>query len=266
MGKKKNNRKNSKSFLLDTSIFIEKCKYPGIQKFLEKKKSGGHRLVSAFFVLYEYKIGFVMGLIDFYFMVEAYDEIDKALVKWSEKWGRASKNALIYTAMILRIVKSIDNDDIKSFLEKLEYVIFDEVNNFDTFLDGLVGDFQNDEIVRFRIRTKDDFFDFKNLYNQRKTIPLDNFWEKNIDSLKKMLNSEELKKKYNKIFKHLKSIEEDCVKANNFHCNRTIGDAVIATDCSTKRILLSKDKSFEVLCTSLNKKFEIIKTKDYEKL
>ena len=112
MGKKKVKKKNKKSFLLDTSIFIEKCKYPSIQEFLEKKRSGGYNLVSAFFVLYEYKVGFIMGLIDFYFMVKAYDEIDKALVKWSEKWGRASKNALIYMAMILRIKKSINNSDV----------------------------------------------------------------------------------------------------------------------------------------------------------
>ncbi len=263
MGKKKVKKKNKKSFLLDTSIFIEKCKYPSIQEFLEKKRSGGYNLVSAFFVLYEYKVGFIMGLIDFYFMVKAYDEIDKALVKWSEKWGRASKNALIYMAMILRIKKSINNSDIKGFLEKLEYVIFDEANNFDTFLDGMVGEFQNDEIVKFKIRTKEDFSNFTVLYNKRKSIPLDNFWEKNIDSLDKIIKSKELEKQYNKIHKHLQDIKASYIKANNFYCNKTIGDAVIATDCASKRTILSKDKSFSVLCNALNKKSEIIKVEDY---
>lgn len=263
MGKKKNkknNRLSNNSFLLDTSVQIESFKFPELNKYLNKKRVQGFGLVSSFFVLYEFKIGLIKSLIDFYTLLELTNDSATALAKWSDMRGRDPKYGLVLESMLHRNYDNIPTKDIKKYLMMIEAVIYNTVNNFDTFLDSLVGSFSNDEIVNFPIKTKDDFRAFVDKYNSRKVIPLEDFWKKNSTTLDTLVadtnfsQHKDLKKMYNNIC----SIHADIKKVNNFFINNGIGDAIIATDCPAKKTILSLDHSFECLAPALGKKFETL--------
>lgn len=262
MRKKKKKNLPNISYLLDTSIQIEKCKYTKeVSSFLEKKRNSGYYFVSSFFVLYEFKTGLLKSIIDFYFDIKAYGDIAEALVRWSDKFGiRQVKNILTTQAVIYRINESIETKDINEYLKKLQTIIFHLEANFSTHLSSIVGEFQNNELIKLSIRNEDEYKIFLDAYNRRKIIPLGSFWKKHNKELNNLLldTAFQSEKKLEKMYRYLKDIKTDVKKSDKFHHNKGVGDAVITVDCAKKRIIMTLDNSFSLLCPPLNKKFEIL--------
>ncbi len=257
---KKNRRRrkeaNSKpcSALLDTSFQIERIKWEEEFSQHVNKLSSDHDIYSSYFVLYEFKISLIHSLIQFYYLVQLYDNPSDALMKLSDKIGREPKNQLIIQGLIQRVYDSISTRDIKSYLRKVEFLILDSQQMFSNRLKGLVGGFAGDEIVKYKIETSEDYEGFTELYKKRKSIPLDNFWLINAEKLKLLLQSTTLKKDYVDMFKKLEEVSGDVTKANNFSTNKKIGDAVIAVDCPADYTIVTIDNSFSHLCPPLGKK------------
>jgi hypothetical protein len=262
MRKKKNNNQKKISYLLDTSIQIEKCKYPKeVSNFLEKKRSGECDFVSSFFVLYEFRTGLLKSIIDFYFSVKAYNDISYAFAKWSDKFQfRQVKNIVAIQAVVYRITQSIKTNDIDDYLKKLQAVIFHLEVNFSTHLSSIVGEFQNDELIKLSIKNENEYKEFSDAYNKRKCIPLISFWEKYSQELDSLLSDKDFQseKKLQSMYKYLQDIKIDVYNSNKINHNKGIGDAVIAVDCGKKRTIMSFDNSFSFLCPPLNRKFEIL--------
>ena len=259
--KNNNNQQIRNSYLLDTSVQIERCKNPEVSNFLYKKTSDGSTLVCSFFVLYEFKTGLLKSIIDFYFLVKIFDSASRALSEWSNKFQiRQVKNALIMQSILFRINSSISCGDTNDYLRKLRAVIFNLEEEFYTYVSSMVGDFQNDEIVKLSIKNEEEYKEFITAYNKRKCIPLDVFWNKYDKELSILLNCDNFRneKKMVSMYKYLQEINVDLRNAKKVRNNKGIGDAIISVDCGNKRTVLSFDNSFSILCPPLKKKFEII--------
>lgn len=263
--KKKNNCKQKNSYLLDTSVQMERCKNPEVSDFLYKRTSDGSTIVCSFFVLYEFKTGLLKSIIEFYFLVKLLGDVSKAFSQWSDKFQiRQVKNALIMTSVIFRISTSIKCKDINLYLRKLRAVIFNLEEEFYTYVSSMVGEFQNDEIIKLNIRNEKEYGEFISAYNRRKCLPLSDFWIKYDKELVNLLNCDEFRndKKLTSMYKYLKEIKDDIKNADKLRNNKGIGDAIISVDCGKKRTVLSFDNSFSVLCPPLQKRYEVINRAD----
>ncbi|HEV2339642.1 MAG TPA: hypothetical protein VGT05_02615 [Patescibacteria group bacterium] len=253
---KKKKTDKSTRLLLETSIQISKFvpdKDGSILRLLPQNSV----LYSSHFVLYEFKTGFIRNMVEFYYRVKLLDSPSLALAWWSKKYGkRELKNIHILQAIMASVNKSIPTQDTAKYLRQIEAVIFNLVNNFDTDLLSMVGDFAGDEIVRFKLRSKDDYEPFVDAYNSRKSIPLDVFWKAHIEELKKLLSNKDVfdkSKVINKIYAKLVEIEKDVKNANKYPINKAIGDVVIATDCPKHLTVTTLDSSFSELTPMLGK-------------
>ena len=257
---KSNPKENRKKLLLDTSIQIKKITRPSIQKLIERLKSD-YDVNSSFFVLYEFKSGLIRNLIEFYFAVKVYNTIEEAIDYWSDKFQkRELKNKLLLDAVMVKINDSINTRNKDEYLAQLETAIFYIISSFKTDIKNMVGNFQNDEIVKFKITGRDDYDKFLETYSNRKYIPLDKFWTINLKELDKLLadkskfNTED----YEKVYEHLVKIKNDCENANKIATNKKIGDVVIAVDCPQSYIIVSLDNFFQILCKIVGKKLFIV--------
>jgi hypothetical protein len=156
---------------------------------------------------------------------------------------------------LYRVIKSINTTDIKKYLRHIEFLILYCQQIFSKKLRGFVGNFVDDAIVVYKIESIEDYKGFTDLYQRRKSIPLDTFWSENIDQLRQLLTSADLKLNYADMFEKLEQILLDATKANNFFVNKKIGDAVIAVDCPPTFTVATIDNSFVLLCPPLNKEF-----------
>ena len=257
MKSKKQNK--NRSYLLDTSIQIERCKYTRLNDILECRRNKGDKLVSSFFVLYEFKTGLLKSAIDFYFLVKTCQDVSVAIAKWSENFSvREIKNREIVDSVMVRINESINGKDIQDYLNKLRAVIFNLETNFYTFLDHMVGDFENDIIIKKSIRNEKEYEDFIRVYNERKCIPLDLFWIRNKKELVFLLADSDFKKGYSKMHGYLQDIYNDINNAKKVHHNKGIGDAIICVDCGKRGTIMTLDNSFSILCPILEKKVELL--------
>lgn len=262
--KKKSNRQKQKSkkvcrkgkyALLDTSFQIERLKYENEYDACINELRKTYDIYSSYFVLYEFKVSLVRSVITFYDLVSLYSDPSKAIAKLSDTFGREPKNQVIIQSVLQRIYDSIDTKDTDSYLRKIEVIIVYIQQVFFHGLKGLKGDFSRDEIVRYKIETNDDYKGFVELYDKRKSIPLDVFWSKHVEELQLLLQSELLEKEYEKLYKYLKKISGDSKEANNYRINHSVGDAVIAIDCPRRYAVVSLDTSFSYLCPALGKEY-----------
>lgn len=253
-------------YLLDTSIQMERCKYKELNSYLERIKADGTKLVSSYFVLYEFKTCLMRAIMDFYFLVKTYNDVSVAFTAWSEKFGKRDlKNILILAGVLFNIYDTIKTKDVKNCLKKIQAIIFIMSNNFYTYIDSMTGDFQNDEIIKLNIRTEEEYKTFIDAYNKRKIIPLNDFWDRHKPELELLLKDVKFKasKKYSKVYSHLEEINKDVRGANTFNCNKAVGDSVISADCPRKDTMLSLDESFSFLCPPLEKKYKILNKSEY---
>ena len=256
--KKKNKQIKVENVLLDTSIQIRKIFNSSLANELIKLKSEGKELSSSFFVLYEFKAGFIATLIEYYLFIKLHTKFPESIGEWSTSFKpRHLKFTTILDSVILRI-DSISNDKAK-YLNQVEAAICLLSSNFETDLGKIVGDFQTDEIVEYKISSKDDFAGFMKKRAERKNcIPMIDFWTNHNEDLKRMIVSGDAD--YNtpglkKIYDRLVRIDGDLSECNKQRTNNGIGDAVITADCPKRYTLASLDHSFEVLCKKVDKKY-----------
>lgn len=91
MNLKKQKKKNKQKILFDTSVQIDKINPDSISSEV-RKLSATHSFYTSYYVLYEFKVGIIKSLIDFY----SYVNIDGpaiAIAKWGKKFAiRELKN------------------------------------------------------------------------------------------------------------------------------------------------------------------------------
>ncbi len=246
--------------ILDTSIQIDKYKPASkSQKYLIGKR----RLYSSNFVLYEFKSGFIKTLIDYYLLVELTGDVPTAMGMWSNNFSkRDQSNIHILNAVTGTMFGSINTSSPKDALRQTEASIYWLLNNFDTELVNMVGEFGSDAVVKFNIFSQQDYKPFLKLINDRKDIiVLDKFWNKHSSELSTLITG---KKEFKtlalkSILVKLEKIEADITKANQFRVNKGVGDAVIAVDSLGSMILTSLDHSFETMMPLLGKPHFLVK-------
>lgn len=243
--------------LLDTSFQIEKLKSRDHKKHCTQFV-GSNPMYSSYFVLYEFKVGFIKSLIDLYYRAKLLNNINRVFSDWSDKWGRTPKFGLVLLSAMAEIYGDIDISDKKRFLNRIEFTIRWMLVNFSTDLKGMVGDFGGDPIVSHSIYDRDDFATFCDAYNNRKQIPLIDFWEGYADELGRFVSDSDIEKKFPKIHKHLDKIAVDINHSMNHYANLAIGDAVISCDAPQNMIITSLDESFEYFCKAIGKKNALV--------
>lgn len=256
MMRKKKEKIKKRKLLFETSIQIGKL-IPKPQGNLLDKLPKNSDLYSSYFVLYEFKIGLIRNLIDFYYLAKLCNSPPEAIGMWSQKFGnRELKNKIILEALMAKMYSSIRTQDTKKYLRQVEGVIYWLISNFNTEIKGIVGDFGSDIIVKSEIRKNSDYQDFLKKYNNRKCIPLDKFWSKHIHELKLFIDNksefsanENLKKIYEKLVIVCNKLEN----ANKHNINKVIGDVVIATDSPKNFVITTLDRSFDAICKVLQK-------------
>lgn len=261
--KNKHKRQSYKKILVDNSVQIERIKYPeDVQQELDSLSNEYHFFTSHF-AIHEFKVGFVFSLIQYYFLVDISPKPSDAIMIWSEKYGREPKYGLIMQGQIQRINESVEPaKDKATYLKRLELIILDVLATFENRIEGNVGDFVSDAIVKYPITDKDSYEGFSQLIKSRKTmIPMTSFWQKNSTHLDAILASEQVKKELPKIHKRLEKIKAQFSKADTTQINRGIGDAVIAVDSPKEYLILAYDSSFSFLCPCLKKEYKILEKK-----
>jgi len=257
--KKSRNKFKRDRVLLDTSVQIRKTVDSSIRIQLQRISSHSN-LFSSYLVLYEFKVGFIKVLIDFYLRVKICGNVSDAIASWSNSFKmREIKNKILLEALMLKFFNSIDASSVERYLAQIEAIIFNLLREFYVDLKGIVGSFSQDEIVQYDIRSREDYEEFLSKYNSRKCIPLSEFCKARLISIEKILNFQTKRSKsIEKICNHLESIKTNVKNADKYNVNRAVGDAVIAIDCPSSFIIASLDSLFEFLCRSLDKKFLII--------
>ena len=253
--KKKTERKK---IILDTTIQIDKFVKKEIQEFLKKLRPSAD-FFSLFFVLYEFKSSFITALIRFYSLVNICETPAEAIEKFSNfpYTPRQLKYKSKMDALIANLNKSTNNgnESTEDYLAQIEAAILYFINNFDTDLKGKVGSFAGNDVVKFEIKSRDDFSKFDELTKTQKIIELKSFWDKNLNNLENLIYDSNVKKEKHvkKLYEALIKIKADTNEANKFRTNKSVGDAVIAVDIPKSYLIASTDKSFGVLCPALKK-------------
>jgi len=199
---------NNQKLLFDTSVQIDRF----ITKEVEKQLldlSLKNDVYLSYYVIFEFKIGLIRSLIDFYLYVNITDA-SETFAKWSQFFKqREQKNSLILLSVMTKIYKTIETGDKKAYLAQIEATIFHLLNNF-TFNMKIIGSFKTNSVVKFDILSKNNFEPFLKHIKKNKYIFQKNFWElhkKELDELVKNTNSFQKTDALKKIHAHLTTIQ-----------------------------------------------------------
>jgi len=250
MSRKKISKLIRERLLIETTAQIKRLR-PEYSDYSNKLNSK-YLTFTSFLVLYEFKIGFIRTLINFYFRVKISESPAKAISSWSESYKiRELKNEIILEAMIANIFGSIHTEDKDKYLRQIEGVIWYLLSSFKSGIISFVGDFGSNEIVKFKITSSDNYQNFLNLCNENEIIALDKFWLKYKKELKLLSGGKSefnKNKKLRKVYEALNKIESDLSNANKPTINKIVMDAAIAVDCPPKLKILTSDDLFRILC------------------
>jgi hypothetical protein len=259
--KKKKDKAKKENIVLDTSFQIERIKFPeDFERNLDNLLNN-NKVYCSSYSLYEFKTSFIYSLIDFYFKVELHGP-SKAFAMWSDKWGYDSKYGLLFSSVMCRENKILNPGEIKNYLAQIESSIIVCLEIFDNKTAGVCGSFSSDTITSYQINGREDFAPFRDTYLSREIIPMIDFWVKKPNELSKLVESKEFEKKYPKLHKRLKKINEDVSNSEKKSVNHGVGDPIIAIDCPKNSKLITTDKSFDIICPVLGKehqKYEKVK-------
>lgn len=248
----KKKHKALNKLLLDTSVQIERIKFPELDIELDKL-AASNDIYSLNYCLYEYKTGFIKSLIDYYVLVKLYNDPAKANMKWSDKYSRDLKYFAILQGVLQRLNNSFTSMDVETYLRQLEVSILYISETFKMKLKDIVGSFPKNEIVRFSIFSAEDYNEFIKLVNDAKIIPMIDFWKSHRSELEAIVASIDLQKYYTKLHVKLNKILIDISMSDKHRINHGIGDAVIAVDLPSLWTIGTLDGSFDYLCPPLHK-------------
>ncbi len=245
--------------LLDTSVQIGKFKYKEIKSVIETY-SEQEDVVSSFYVLFEFRAGFILNLIHFWQHVYLASSVGLAKSRWSESMKtRELKEPYILDAIITEKFGDIPADK-KKYLRKIESAIFYIDKNFFTGIKKyLVGDFRHNDIAKYEINSSDDYTGFVTLCEKQKgMLDQKEFWIKHRKELLALVGSGVLKKEKQKMYEALEKIQNDIKYASMSNTNKVVGDAVIAVDMRNQTKVLTSDSSYKHLCEVLAKEHILI--------
>ncbi len=251
--KKKKTHDGKGIAILDTSFQLERVKFEDFEKNIDQLIAK-YRVFSSSYSIYEFKVGVILSLIDYYFQIELNGDISKAKALWSDHWGRDPKYQLILEAVMYRLNDSIPTKDIKKYLRQVEVAIITFIEIFNNKLTGSLGSFLKDPISSFQITGRDSFKAFWELFHGREIFPMKSFWEEHKDELNLLTACASLQKKYKTMHGYLNKISNDSNNSEKLKTvNKGVGDAIIAIDYSSKHLLVTTDSSFDLLCPALSK-------------
>ncbi|MHB1316460.1 MAG: hypothetical protein ACYCZW_01215 [Minisyncoccota bacterium] len=248
-------------YCVDTSCHYEKIKgnVSWIDRLRGKK---GNSMYSLYCILYEYKSGIIHDWIQFYFLVEI-DGYKKAHSDWSNRYGRKNNNITILNGIAIEELESsglVVSE--KSYLKSIEVVIHRAMVIFHLGLDGLVGSFANNNVVKQKIFSREDYEDFIILLKNtdEKFIKLGEFSKIHTTSLTNIHASFEKANTHDDLRKVIKEVLDDSERGNMHNNSRKLGDVVIALDTPKKYTLISKDNFHQEVSDIIGLKFLDYKT------
>lgn len=256
----------NKVYILDTSIQIRRLLDKKVENEVKRLRGSG-KVFSLHFVYYEYRVGLLRIMIEYYFAVKTFGKADAAL-EISDRFGRDAKFYTLFREVIDRDSLGTSWKTEEEYLDRVEAAIRTVDTLFSSNIDGCLGSFIDDEIVNYTIKSKDDFRGFMDLLKKRKSLfPLMEYWEKRLEELELLVNAKSsFGKKYLKMHKRLSSIQENRKRCLEVRINQGVGDAVIASDVEKSHTIVSLDRLHEVLCGALGKKFIILEGRKRMKL
>lgn len=265
--RKKKQKKTEEKLLIETSMQEERAVKPNSAPSTAlKEATKGRKSDSSYYVLYEYRTGLVLSLIEFFYHVKLHGRVEDAIAEWSDRFGRDPKRKVILESMMLRLFRAIPSEK-EVYLRRTEAVIDYLLTIFNVGIGNMVGGFRPDALVTFPIRGRESYKEFMTLYNKRTFIPLREFWERHASELGSMVAAEDdFREKDKKMHRYLAEIQEDVDRADLSSRCKGIGDAVITVDCPKSHRIVTADEVFEVLCGSIGKKLCLIRGKKKESL
>lgn len=216
---------------------------------------------SSNFVLYEFKTSLIYNLINFYFDVNTYG-IQGAFTKNSHSFkGRLIKDLFVIQG---KVATEMEKESMPYLVALESQIVYLEKYFRNGIATKLKGDFANNNIVNFEIKSKDDFLPFVELYKaEEKKIDLQTFFDKDGNKIAleklvaerdKVLGIDSASKKKKKLADYQQEVLNDTRNAMKTNTNKALGDTVIAIDTNPDLEILTTDKSFEILCPILEKK------------
>ncbi len=257
MKKSKKSKIKKLKYLVDTSIQITRFRQPYLEKELTKL-SQSNLIYTSYYVFYEFKAGIIKNLIDYYLIVKNSTDIASAFSYWSDRFRpRELKNKLILDSIMANLYEKMELKNKDIYLIQVESVIFHLLKNFLTNITGIIGDFSDNEILKFNIDKSEYYEDFQRAVKANSFIKLEPFLKSKITEIQTLANNDTFKndKKLEKLYQCIKEISLDLSKANTHNVSKSIGDAIITLDCPLSHTLVTTDHSFEVLCTCLSKPY-----------
>jgi hypothetical protein len=251
----------ARKYLLDTSVFYERIKLD-TPEFLAKldQVAGGQRF-GAYYSIIELNAGLLKTWVDFYKLVENYQDVPSAISQATNWWGRSSTSVGILHALNARMNSVVSCSDVDRYLDYLEASISTSVIIFEDMVKQFIGEFSAHPLARFYDMHRGDFDRFLSTCTDHKIVHMGAYLEdqkENLQDLSKYID-EEITKHNTSRNRSLKALVGSAVispldteRPTN---NRKYGDLLIALNAPNSQIVISKDTAFDILCSGLGKKY-----------
>lgn len=255
---------NKQKFSLDTTVFYENLKAEGNEVVEYLNENTGKRRFSVYLTLIEFRLGLIYNWVDLYLKITASRDVSKSLIDVSNSMkSRELTNKIILEAMMIRLGSSVEGET-DQYLKELEACILYAEKSINQLHNKFFGSFSDHPIVRFKIKTKDDFEEFYRLCNEEKVVDFVSYLSDRRSSLIKL--KEHIKsvgykgddgERAKKVVGLLDTAINETHKCNHKNKNQQFGDLVITLDTNRQYILVSKDKSFPIYAEGQNKRVHL---------
>jgi len=259
------------TMILETSVIINSIFDSKINGYVRKKQTK-YSLRGTYFILFEFKRGFIGNLIRYYLLIEKFGYSKaKRMLKLPQFSFRVTPAVLNLESFITDNNEIILNKNDEAMLQIESYISVFLDLFYEVLLNKeLIGYPVKNDVLNFDLLSKKNYKDFIKLIDSRENkIHLKKFLTKNISIFEKISENEHgIKNK--RFLKLLDSISKilKCVHENDSRLdtdavfllkdNQHMGDAIIATDMHKNHSLFTFDEIFKDICKTLNRKVLII--------
>lgn len=245
-------------YFLDTTIFYE-CIKMEASEFEEKlKQYAPGRKHAAYYTVIELNRGLFYVLIQHYRNVERMQDVPRALIELSNKFGgRKSKIGLIALAYIMDKFGKVDGC-YQRYLVELELAMADMNDKFKDLVSSFMGSFKDNPIANLNIYSREDYDALINAREESESISYsEDFWYKMRPSVAKMREALQVKvdsgKNLGKQKAALLTFLESMSDINQITKYKSIGDLIVALECPKNYKIIAKDRWFAILAPLLSR-------------
>lgn len=258
---------NKEIAILETSTIIQNIFNPQIANYI-KDKNKQYSLRSTYFILYEFKRGFIGNLIKYYLLIKEFGLAEaKRLLTYPQR-RRISNAVLFLESYIARNEKLLFSNNKDALHQTEAYItIF-----IDLFVDALsesslLGYPVKNDVLNFDIKDSSKFKEFVELIDEKgHSINMYKFFKQKKNDFKKILdNPNGIKnQRFKELLKNMQMIIT-CIENGDtrldhdskfvLNDNKHTGDSIIAIDMHQNHTLFTLDGIFKDICSALNKKF-----------